>query len=88
MRAADDVETESEEDMTAIIMAYRVDHPEDDRWEPEYICVRCYEDGSGGDWYEDFEITAITDPAEMPDGPSGLGRECDSPFCEDRLPRA
>lgn len=64
-------------------LAYRVDG---EGLKPEYICVDCYEDGLVDDWYEGMQLTQITDPNELPEGPSGLGRECDSPFCEERLP--
>lgn len=68
-----------------MILAYRVDDPEDRTCESEVICVDCYDDGLGDDWYEGLRLTPITDPREIPEGSSGLAWECASPFCETQI---
>lgn len=84
MTVPDALHPSSEQSMT--IFAYRVDDPADRSYGPEYICVACYEEGIGDDWYEGLRLAPITDPRDLPTGPPKLGRECDSPFCEERLP--
>lgn len=68
-------------------IGYRVDDPDDPTYEPEYLCVDCGQEALDGDeYYEGMRLTQITNPDEVPAGPSGLGYACDSPSCDERLP--
>lgn len=54
-----------------MILAYRVDDPEDRTCESEVICVDCYDDGLGDDWYEGLRLTPIPIHAKSRKGRQG-----------------
>lgn len=66
------------------ILAYEMDLD----FETQYLCRDCGAEAQRGwDYFEGVVLIPITDPAKLPEGPSGLGYECDGPFCgKQRLP--